>query len=57
MSLQLLFAVAGWSCAVGVILWWIADAIERAAQAGERIGKARHRDHSSVPAICWKDRA
>ena len=57
MSLQFVLSVLTWSCVVGVVLWWIASAIERAAQAGERIGNARHRDHAAVPAMCWRDDA
>lgn len=57
MSLQFMLSVATWSCVVALVLWWIAGAIERSAQAGERIGKARHRDHSAVPAMRWRDDA
>uniref|UniRef100_UPI000D4E5BC2 hypothetical protein n=1 Tax=unclassified Variovorax TaxID=663243 RepID=UPI000D4E5BC2 len=55
MGLQFVLSVLTWSCVVGLVLWWIASAIERSAQAGERIGNARHRDHATVPVICWRD--
>ena len=55
MSLEFVLSVLTWSCVVGVVLWWIASAIERAAQAGERIGNARHRDHAAVPVLAWRD--
>lgn len=38
-------------------LWFVAVRIEDAAQRGERIYNARHRDHASVPAMRCKDDA
>jgi hypothetical protein len=46
-----------WSIAAFIGLWLVADAIERAAQRGERIYLARNRDHAAVPCIRWRDEA
>ncbi|WP_440531743.1 hypothetical protein [Variovorax sp. YR566] len=31
--------------------------VEASAQRGQRVYRARHRDHSKVPAMRWKDGA
>ncbi len=36
-------------------LWTVANSIEDAAQRGDRIYKARFRDHDSVPPMRWKE--
>ncbi|WP_180838846.1 hypothetical protein [Variovorax sp. RO1] len=43
--------------ALPALLLMLGGAVERAAQRGERIFKARRRDHSTVPKITWKDSA
>lgn len=44
-----LVAVAVFCVALEVAMW-----VDGAARRGERIYRARHRDHSKVPLIRWK---
>ena len=49
------FVVLFWIVVAFGAFWAVGIAVEGAAQRGERIYVARHRDHASVPPMRWKE--